>query len=111
MSATCSRADLSGTQTYVVEMLTAVAPFCCGAGGTDAMAQAKLQPGRQCRVVCLANVQLALDQLSAAGLDLSVRAACHNMAAPLRPCRATVAEYVYITRFMHQNHRQSLACA
>lgn len=37
--------------------------------------KAKLQIGRQSHAVCVANVRLALSQLSAAGLDLTVSSA------------------------------------
>jgi hypothetical protein len=39
--------------------------------------KAKLQIGRQSHAVCVANVRLALSQLSAAGLDLTVASPFH----------------------------------
>jgi hypothetical protein len=42
------------------------------AGAASLLEKAKLQVGRQSHAVCVANVRLALSQLSAAGLDLTV---------------------------------------
>ncbi len=47
--------------------------FLLDAADTPTVLRAKLQAGRQSHAVCVANVRLALDQLSAAGLDLTVR--------------------------------------
>lgn len=45
-----------------------------GAGSAGILAHAKLQPGMVSHAVSTANVKVALDHLSAAGLDLTVRA-------------------------------------
>ena len=49
-------------------------PALRGAGTAGILARAKLQPGKVSHAVSTANVKVALDHLSAAGLDLTVRA-------------------------------------
>lgn len=58
------------------------------------LGRAKLQAGRQSHAVCVANVRLALEQLSTAGLDLSVSTPGYSVSVPNLCCISVVAVQV-----------------